>query len=50
MPSMFEMIMVLSMAVSVPPLAMAMWHGWKIEVHRSERENASVDDGGPPWS
>lgn len=45
-----EIIAVLSLSVSVPTLMMAMWHGWKIELHRSERDTASVDEGSPPWN
>lgn len=49
MPTLIEMIAILSISVSLPTLAMAMWHGWKIEQHRSEQENAP-DEGGMPWN
>lgn len=45
-----EMIAILSMAVSVPMLARAMWHGWNFEKYRSEQECAPVDERTPPWN
>ena len=47
MPSFVEFVMILSVSLSLPTLAMAMWYGWKIELHRSENEPLGEDRDRP---
>lgn len=37
-----EIFVALTMAASLPAFAMAIWHGWKFEQHKSQAE-ASTD-------
>ena len=36
-----ELVVILSLAVSLPALAMAMWHGWKFEQYRADQRVAT---------
>jgi hypothetical protein len=42
-----EIIAILTMAISVPSLAMACWHGWKFEQHKAEQNAAAIKEERP---
>lgn len=43
-PILTELIVIVSMCLSLPALVMAAWHGWKFEQYRAEQERPSEEE------
>lgn len=39
-----EIVAVLTMAISLPSLMMAIWHGWKFEERKADQQIAATEE------